>query len=138
MTVQNISFEEPVVEDAVELTTMEQVQRYVPQIWEGARLLVAGLIGILALFLFVRPLMQRIGSAPARRSTQGMALASGEGLRTVSDMESEIEAQLDASAVLGADGRRLPVLVRRASTIGAKEPENVAKLLSGWISEGER
>jgi flagellar M-ring protein FliF len=140
LTVQNISFEEPVADAPIPLTTIERVQHYAPQIWEGARLLVAGVLGVIALFFFVRPLMQRIGSAaPGGLATPAArALAGGEPLRTVSDLEQEIEAQLEASAAQRADSRRLPVLVRRASAIGAKEPENVAKLLSSWISEGER
>jgi flagellar biosynthesis/type III secretory pathway M-ring protein FliF/YscJ len=59
-------------------------------------------------------------------------------VRTVADLENEIEAQLDASAAQKLDSRRLPVLARRASAVTAKEPENVAKLLRSWINEGER
>jgi flagellar M-ring protein FliF len=141
VTVQNISFEEPLFEDVPPPTTFDQVQRYAPQIWEGARVLVVGLIGLLALVFFVRPLMQRIGStAPAGRGTGPMAALTGgdQPLRTVADLESEIEAQLDASVTPKADSRRLPVLARRVSTMSAKEPENVAKLLRGWIQEGDR
>jgi flagellar biosynthesis/type III secretory pathway M-ring protein FliF/YscJ len=65
-------------------------------------------------------------------------LAGGQPVRTVADLEHEIEAQLDASAAQRVDSRRLPVLARRVSAMSAKEPENVAKLLRGWINEGDR
>ena len=78
-------------------------------------------------------------NAGAAGRQQAMALAGpGQPLRTVADLESEIEAQLDASAQQRADGRRLPVLARKVSSMSAKEPENVAKLLRSWINEGER
>jgi flagellar M-ring protein FliF len=141
ITVQNISFEEPVVEEAPPLTTFQQVRRYTPQIWEGARLLVIGVIGLLAVLFFVRPMMQRIGGLGPGRAGQSAAMAlagPGQPVRTVADLENEIEAQLDASAAQKLDSRRLPVLARRASAVTAKEPENVAKLLRSWINEGER
>jgi len=141
ITVQNISFEEPVVEEPAPLTTFQQVRRFTPQIWEGARLLIVGAIGLLAILFFVRPMMQRLGNVGPTRAGQSSALAlagPGQPVRTVADLESEIEAQLDASAAQKLDSRRLPVLARRASTLTAKEPENVAKLLRSWINEGER
>jgi flagellar M-ring protein FliF len=141
LTVQHMPFEEPVTEPEPALTTMQQVQRYSPQIWEGSRMLLIGLVCIVALLFVVRPLVQHVGAISASRVAQasGAAIAgAGQPLRTVADLENEIEAQLDASTSRNADGRRLPVLARRVSTISAKEPENVAKLLRSWINEGER
>jgi flagellar M-ring protein FliF len=139
ITVQNISFEEPVVEEAPALTTLEQVQQYGPQIWEGVRILLVAIIGLVALLLFVRPLMQSVGSRALAPPVSGVMLPNGEGpLHTVAELEQQIEAQLAASAAQKADSRRLPVLARHVSAMSAKEPENVAKLLRGWIAEGER
>jgi flagellar M-ring protein FliF len=141
LTVQNMLFEESSAEEAPPLTTLQQVWQYKPQIWEGVRLLVIGTLALLALLFFVRPLMQRVASLPAARGAQSAAAGlagPGQPVRTVADLEHEIEAQLDASATQKPDARRLPVLARRASAITAKEPENVAKLLRSWINEGER
>ena len=56
--------------------------------------------------------------------------------KTVAELESEIEAQMDADAADKAgDNRRLPVLTRRAAAIAQKEPENTAKLLRSWMAE---
>jgi flagellar M-ring protein FliF len=140
ITVQNMSFDQPLVDDVPPPTMMQQVWHYTPQIWEGARMLIVGLVGVAALLFFVRPLMQRVGGLPAVRpvgAAAGMATA-GQPLRTVAELEHEIEAQLDAAVAPKIDSRRLPVLARRASAVTAKEPENVAKLLRSWINEGER
>jgi flagellar M-ring protein FliF len=137
ITVQNVSFEEAPIDPPAPMTTLQQVTQYSTEIWEGARLLAVAVIALLAMLFFVRPLMQRFAGGGA--GTQAMALAApGQPLRTVADLESEIEAQLDASAQQKLDTRRLPVLARKVSTMSAKEPENVAKLLRSWINEGER
>ena len=137
ITVQNVSFEEPAFEEAEPMTTLQQVTHYSTEIWEGARLFVIALLGLLAMIFFVRPLMQRLTGGGAGHPAMALAIP-GQPVRTVADLESEIEAQLDASAQQSADTRRLPVLTRRVSTMSAKEPENVAKLLRSWINEGER
>jgi len=125
-------------DDEPALTPIQQVTRYSTEIWEGARLLAVVILGALAMLFFVRPLMQR-ASGGSRNGPQMVALAGpGQPLRTVADLEHEIEAQLDASAQQNAEARRLPVLARRVSSMSAKEPENVAKLLRSWINEVER
>ena len=137
ITVQNMSFDEVPEEEPVPMTTIQQITQYRNELWEGARIAAVLGLGLLAMLFFVRPLMQRLNAGAAGRQ-QALALAgTGQQLRTVADLESEIEAQLDASAQK-ADGRRLPVLARKVSSMSAKEPENVAKLLRSWINEGER
>jgi flagellar M-ring protein FliF len=139
ITVQNISFEEPIVDEAPALTTFEQVQQYSPQIWEGVRMLLVAVIGLVALLLFVRPLMQSVGGRALTPPAAGVPLPHGEGsLQTVAELERQIEAQLAATAAQQPDSRRLPVLARHVSAMSAREPENVAKLLRGWIADGER
>jgi flagellar M-ring protein FliF len=141
ITVQNVSFDEPLAEDVPAPTMFQQATRYAPQLWEGARLLLVGALGLLALLFVVKPLMQRLASVPQMRAAQNAAASlagPGQPVRTVADLEQEIEAQLEASAAQKTDARRLPVLARRASALTAKEPENVAKLLRSWINEGER
>ena len=137
LTVENVSFEEAPVEDIQEPGAL---QKYAPQIWEGSRMLVVGVIGLLALFMFVRPLMQRlsIGKVSGASAVAAALPGPGQSVRTVADLEQEIEAQLDAAIPQGAESRRLPVLARRVSTTSAREPENVAKLIRSWMNEAER
>lgn len=142
LTVQNVSFEEPAPAAPEEpKTVIQRVQEYTPQIWEGTRVVMIMVIALVALLFVVRPMLSSATtmalSAPATAGAQAV-LPSGQAPRTVADLESEIEARLDAAAAQGAEGRRLPVLTKRVTAISDSEPENVAKLLRGWIAEGER
>src|SRR6185436_20815937 len=62
LTVENVSFEEPMVEEPVPPTALE---KYGPQLWEGSRMLMVGGLGLMGLLIFVRPLMKRVGAPPA-------------------------------------------------------------------------
>jgi len=137
LTVQNIAFDEPPVEDVPPPTTLE---RYAPQIWDASRMVSVLVIGVVALLVFVRPIMRRVGVEAPRAAAVAVAApaAGGQVVRTVADLESEIEAQIDAAAAQRLEGRRVSVLTRKAGAFSAKEPENVAKLLRSWMDEPER
>ena len=147
LTVENVSFEEPIVEEPVAPTLIEKIT---PQVWEASRILLIGGIGLMGLLLFVKPLLKRAAGGqqmmarPAVAGMAGMAVAAampgvpGQPLRTVADLESEIESQLDASVAQTAEQRRLPVLTKRVTALSAQQPESVAKLLRHWISESDR
>ena len=65
-----------------------------------------------------------------------MATAGGaQSLRTVAELEGDIEAELDASLVPTAERRRLPVLTKRAAKAADAEPEHVARLMRSWMNE---
>jgi flagellar M-ring protein FliF len=141
LTVENVSFDEPVVEQGPPPTMFE---KYSPQIWDASRIAVVGLLGILALFVFVRPLMRKAG---VDKKAQQAQLAAGQapalaampaGPKTVAEMESEIDEELNAITAQYAESRRLPVLTRRVSAVTVNEPESVAKLLRSWIADSER
>ena len=132
ITVENVSFEEPVVEEPVTPTALE---KYAPQLWEGSRILVIAALGLIVLLVFVRPLMARVGGAAGRPA---LAVAgAGQPLRTVAELESEIEQQLDASAAQ-IEQRKLPVLTKRVSALTSEQPDHVAKLLRNWMQESDR
>jgi flagellar M-ring protein FliF len=136
LTVQNISFDEPPMDDSAPPTMLEKIA---PTVWEGSRLIAIAVVGLFALMIFVRPLMRRAGVEVVDQKVAMAAMATpGQPLRTVADLESEIEAQIDAAAAQRLEGRRLPVLTKKVAALSAKEPENVAKLLRSWISEPER
>ena len=137
ITVENVAFDEPVVEDAPAPGVLERVP---PQVWEGGRVAVIAGIAILGL-LMLRPVLRRASGGMAMASSTGPAInlpPPGAPLKTVSDIESEIEAQLDATESKGREARRLPVLTRRVTEFSAKEPENVARLLRSWMNEDDR
>lgn len=141
LTVENVSFDEPVV---VEPPPAPFHERYAPQLWEGGRIAAVLAIAMLAFFMFIRPMFRRVGLKPApvvaveTPTAEAVSMPTTTGLRTVAEMESAIDAELDALTAKYAEDRRLPVLTRRVSAVTVKEPESVAKLLRAWINDQDR
>jgi flagellar M-ring protein FliF len=141
VTVQNVPFDEPVVEEPPPSTFW---MRYQSPIQEGSKITSVLVLGLVAIFFVIRPMMRRTTAIVPRLAA--VAVAGGAGVasatvveqrpKTVAELESEIEKQMDADAAdKVGDSRRLPVLTRRAAAIAQKEPENTAKLLRSWMSE---
>jgi flagellar biosynthesis/type III secretory pathway M-ring protein FliF/YscJ len=51
-------------------------------------------------------------------------------------MEERIEAELDADD--GERSRKLPVLTRRVAKLASDEPEQLARIVRGWMAEEDR
>ncbi len=131
LTVENVPFEELITDQPAPLTTW---QRYAPPTFESLRVVTPILLGLVALFFVVRPLV-RWASAPALPAP---ALA-GQLPRTIADLEGDIEAQLDAeSKNHTAAHRKLPVLTRRLGALTSSEPEHAARLIRMWIAEDDK
>jgi flagellar biosynthesis/type III secretory pathway M-ring protein FliF/YscJ len=120
------------------------LEKITPQLWEGGRIGAIVLVGLLTLLLIVRPMMRHAGVLPAAKDQAAMNAAATAAVeapapaRTVADIQSEMEAQIDAEVHARLNTRRLPALTRRVTALTTKEPENVAKLLRGWMTEAER
>jgi flagellar biosynthesis/type III secretory pathway M-ring protein FliF/YscJ len=96
------------------------------------------LIGLAGFFFVIRPLLRAGGIATRAVAVAGDGALEVQRPRTVADLQNEIEAQLDAEVAEKASSNlKLPVLTKRVSAIAKKEPEQVAKLLRGWIKESE-
>ena len=138
ITVENIPFDEPLAGEPV---TPSFWVRYGPSILDGARTVSVLLIGLAAIFFVVRPMMRRAGVAVPALAAAGAGAATPalDRPRTVAELESEIEAQVEAAiAGKAPEGRKLPVLARKASAFASKEPENTAKLIRSWMADPER
>ena len=134
LTVENVAFDEPDIEEE---TPPSIFVRYAPQINEFGRLITVLVIGIVGFFFVMRPLLK--ASGVAAKPVEQPQLVEMQRPRTVADLENEIEAQMDAQAFEKAsENRKLPVLTRRVSALTKKEPDQVAKLLRGWMHEAER
>ena len=134
LTVENVAFDEHEVEEEAPPSIFV---RYAPQINEFGRLITILIVGIVGFLFVVRPLL-KAGGLGAKASAQPQ-LVEVQRPRTVADLESEIEAQMDAQVLEKAsENRKLPVLTRRVSALTKKEPDQVAKLLRGWMREAER
>ena len=137
LTIENVPFEEAPVEEPTKVTLW---QRVAPQAWEGGRILAVVVLGMLAFFMFVKPLMRSATATVTGVAMPTQALTEGGQMpRTVRDLEGEIEAQLDAAvAEKSSENVKLPVLTRRLGALAAKEPENAARLLRMWLSQENR
>jgi flagellar M-ring protein FliF len=134
LTVENVAFDEPEAEDE---TPPSIFVRYAPQISEFGRLVTVLIVGLAGFFLVARPLLNASGIRS--RAPEPQPVIEVKGPRTVADLETEIEAQMDKQALEKAsENRRLPVLTRRVSALTKKDPDHVAKLLRSWIREAER
>ncbi|MEO7191677.1 MAG: flagellar basal-body MS-ring/collar protein FliF [Vicinamibacterales bacterium] len=138
LTVENIAFEVPPVEaepapTPVTRQVTDMLKQYAPSLVRGLGVF---LLAMFALFGVLRPIMRsatRLAAAPAAlpATTGGSAR-----LPTVREMEGQIEAELDAA--IPGQARRLPVLTKRVAKLASDEPEQLARIVRGWIAEEER
>ena len=132
VTVENVAFEAPVADPVVPPTLWQRVGDSSTGAVRGVAVL---LIVAMVLILFVRPVIGKLLAVPTGMTHATINMPQ-QLPRTIEEIEGEIEAQLDA-APQDSD-RRQPVLTRRVVTLAAKEPEGAAKLVRGWLAEGER
>lgn len=138
LTVENIAFDAAPEDVAPAPTGIgTQVTEIAKEHWPAAlRGLAIFLVAIFALFGVLRPLARRatgLAAAPALPAPT----AAGARLPTVQEMEGQIEAELDALAAT-SEGRRLPVLTQRVAKLANDEPEQLARIVRGWIAEEQR
>jgi flagellar M-ring protein FliF len=137
LTVENIPFDpapvEPLPEPSGVMTQLTDVAKtHWPTALRGVAVV---LIALVALFGVLRPLARRAGALSTVPELPALS-ASGARLPTVREMEGQIEAELDAMAANG--DRRLPVLTQRVAKLASDEPEQVARIVRGWMAEGEK
>jgi flagellar M-ring protein FliF len=136
VTVENVSFEDPLASDE---PPPDFWTRYSAPLTEAMRALSVVLLGVAVLVLVVRPVLRKGGSlapVPVAATPETQVL---DRPRTVAELESQIEAEMDAAAAekIG-DTRRLPVLTRKAAALAQKEPQQAARLLRSWMADQER
>jgi flagellar M-ring protein FliF len=148
LTVENVAFDEPVIEDPGPVTIM---QKFAPQIQEASRLGTVLLLALVAFLLVIRPAMRKMGLLPEKEKKSKkkkkdeledlpvLPEVTVQAPKTVAELESEIEAQLDAAANEKiSEWRKVPVLTRKVTKITQNEPEQVAKLLKTWMADQGR
>jgi flagellar M-ring protein FliF len=135
VTVENVSFEEHVASEPEPPTFWT---RWGPTILDGGRTIAVLVIGLVALLFVVRPMTKRMAAARPKVAAAAATAAMNAAARprTVAELTSDIDAEMDAAlAAKVGEGRRLPVLTRRAVGIAQKEPANTAKLIRSWMAE---
>jgi flagellar M-ring protein FliF len=142
LTVENISFDAPsiqtdtVADAPTPSVVMQQVKLYAPS---ALRTLAIIVVAWFALFGVLRPIMRQTasapGSAPALSAPAATAAVAGMKGPSVQEMEGQIEAELDAAT---GQRRKLPVLTKRVAKLASQEPEQLARIVRGWMAEGDR
>ena len=142
VTVENIAFGENPSEEESPVAGLWQ--RMSPQIVGTGGLLMqvfrlAAIVSIaaLAFFMILRPLGRRALRLPApTKVVTGTVLTDQQQpMKTVGDLEDEMEAALALGK--GTGTRRLPTLTRLLDKTAEQQPEHVARLVRGWLTEEE-
>jgi flagellar M-ring protein FliF len=147
LTVENIAFEEAPVDDIAPPPGL--LQKVGPQLVEIVRMnmlelmriVAVLLLSVFAFFAVLKPMARRALKLPNAQllASPALAVAGARSVRTVADMEGEIEAELEADALAKAgEMRRLPVLTKRISKVAEQEPEHMAKLMRSWLADEEK
>lgn len=139
LTVENISFGEVPVDADLAPSLWQRiappVTDYAPQ---AVRLLGILLMVTLAFSMVLRPMVRSVFPTPAMLEVAVPHGGLPQIVRTVADLEGEIEAELDASTTPpSAQARRLPVLSKRLAKKAEEEPEHMARLVRSWLVEEE-
>ena len=136
LTVENIAFETPaeIAEPpapGVGQQVLEGMKTYWPSALRGVGII---LVASFAIFGVLRPLARRTATIAAAPSLPAPAAAAR--LPTVQEMEGTIDAELEAARA--GQPKRLPVLSKRVAKLASDEPEQLARIVRGWIAEGDR
>lgn len=120
---------------------------------QGLRLvpyLVPTIIGLAVFFLLVLPVLKKLSSAINRPAPLRVHGAEGEGgsfaasrrnvpMKSMAEMESEIEAELNAEGAAGApEAQRRQMIKRRIQESATADPETIASLVRSWMLEDGR
>jgi flagellar M-ring protein FliF len=135
ITVENVAFDDT-SEPTPEPTFME---RYGDGVVQNLAPIVVLILGLAGLMLVVRPIVRgvfppREKKAAAPTETAPLPAAAAP-MKTIEEIEGEIEAQLDAKTAPQLQDRKTPVLQRRVAKVVTDEPENAARLVRSWLLE---
>lgn len=133
ITVENIAFNELPIEPDVDQPWWRRAMPTGPAAGDAIRSVGVLVLALVALMFIVRPMMQR---AFTQALPPAVTSASGALPKTVADIEHELQESLEAAAQNRGDGR-LPALTKRLASVADQEPEQVARLMRTWLTEGD-
>ncbi len=144
LTVENIAFDEPPVDDEPPPSFFE---RHAPQLEQTSRLGTSLIVLAVGFLLIVKPLFNRLMSSPQGKALAvatalpgaqpAAALPAGERPKTVEEIQAEMESELMSEAQAGWR-RRLPVLTKHLAAKATSDPQNTAKMLRSWMTEDHK
>jgi flagellar M-ring protein FliF len=150
LTVENMAFATLQVNPKEEADARKQF--WIDLIRQFAPSLIYGVIGLAVLFMLILPMLRRMSAAINRPSP--MRVASAEGgeaamaggggrkpvqVKSMSEIEAEIEAELNADAAFSApEARRRELIKKRLQESSHEDPETMASLVRSWLLEEGR
>lgn len=135
ITVENIAFNELPVEPEVVSPWWKQALPTGSATGDAVRGLAVVILALVALLFVIRPMMQRILTQTLPPAMTAPEL-SGQP-RSVADIEGELRGGLESGLTTHRGDGRLPALSKKLGVVADQQPEQVAKLMRMWITEGE-
>jgi flagellar M-ring protein FliF len=150
LTVENIEFA-PLGNPKEEKE--ERQARLMDIAWKLAPVVLWAILGLIIFFVVVMPMLKRLGAALSRPAPLRVRVGGGEGGaegehgaprkftpgRSVSEIQAEIEAELNAEGESGApEAQRRGLIKKRIQESTLGDPETVASLVRSWILEDGR
>jgi len=148
LTVENLAFasiSNPIEEKEA------QHQKYLDLAMQFAPAVLYFILGLVVFFLVVLPLLKRVSAALNRPAPLRVRLGeAGEGgeapsprkftaVKSVSEIQAEIEAELNAEGASGApEAQRRTMVKKRIQESTASDPETIASLVRSWLIEDGR
>jgi flagellar M-ring protein FliF len=153
LTVENMAFATLQVNPKEEADAKKQF--WVDLVRQFAPSVIYAVIGLAVFFMLVLPMLRRMSAAinrptPLRVASAegGEASMAGTGggstrkpvqVKSMSEIEAEIEAELNADAAFSApEARRRELIKKRLQDSSTEDPETIASLVRSWLLEEGR
>jgi flagellar M-ring protein FliF len=154
LTVENMAFATLQVNPKEEADAKKQF--WVDLVRQFAPSVIYGVIGLAIFFMLIMPMLKRMSAAINRPAPMrvasgdggegGLAMAGGGGstrkpvqVKSMTEIEAEIEAELNADAAFSApEARRRELIKKRLQEGSMEDPETIASLVRSWLLEEGR
>jgi flagellar M-ring protein FliF len=144
LTVENMAFATPQVnpKEAAE----EKRQFWIDLVRQFAPTILYVLLGLAVFFMIIMPMLKRLSAALNRPAPLRVAPTESEAaarkaipVKSMAELEAEIEADLNADAAFTApEARRREVIRKRLQEGSAEDPETMASLVRSWLLDEGR
>jgi flagellar M-ring protein FliF len=144
LTVENMAFATLQANPKEEAEAKKQF--WIDLVRQFAPSVIYAVLGLAVFFMIILPVLKRLSSALNRPTPLRVASAEeGEGpastrrpvqVKSVAEMEAEIEAELNADAAFSApEARRRELIKKRLQDSSHEDPETIASLVRSWLLE---
>jgi flagellar M-ring protein FliF len=144
LTVENMAFATLQANPKEEAEAKKQF--WIDLVRQFAPSIIYAVLGLAVFFMIILPVLKRLSSALNRPTPLRVASAEeGEGaasirrpvqVKSVAEMEAEIEAELNADAAFSApEARRRELIKKRLQDSSHEDPETIASLVRSWLLE---